>query len=141
MDGKHRVRCNLRRRLRDAEAFDLLKGAAIADGNQRNAAGNATHQRARQSPADRPDALRIEHDRYAETFREPDHAKIVVEAPPAGYILQKRAATGDEQVRMTQRAQNLSNGQPRNSVDAVPLFRILRVGGNNRNIHLWVQIG
>ena len=81
------------------------------------------------------------HDGDAETLREPDHAEIVVETPPAGHILQERAAAGDEQVRMAQRARNLTEGEPRDGLDAVTLFRVLGIGGNDRDIHLWVQIG
>ena len=141
MDGEHGIGRRFDARLPDAEPRKLRERAMVAHGDELHAIHDMTRERAGEAPANRADALCVEHDGRLHDEREEDDAEIVVEAPAARDILQQAAAARDQEIGAPEQLQDMRDIQPGDSVNAVPRSRIFRIRRNDRDMKFWVQVG
>ncbi len=141
MDSQHRISCYLHSRLRYLEVLQFIQRTFIPDGNKRSAIGLTAHESPGQRAADRPDSLSIQHDRRPQKTSQGDNAEIVIKTAAAGNILQQTAAAGNKQVSPAQSTPNGRDIKPRNCFHAMTPRRIIRAGGYNHYIYLWIHIG
>lgn len=138
--GEHRIAGHMDGGRIKAHGFQIIQGPVVPDGDQIRLPAHQPGKTAAEPAPDGADALGKQHDFLPHDRRQGNQGKIIVEAQPAGHVLEQAAASGKEQIRPGHGPADSRQVEPMDRLHRMEPGGDFRIPGDHRQLHLGILL-